>query len=291
MKKIKGFKGFNKDLKCRDFQYEIGKHYHQGGVIKCCHNGFHLSENPIDILSYYTPNTSRYCKVNGFGDSSLCDYMDDQIAFSDIEINKEISIDEFAVECVLQTKHMNTINTPKYKINNGDYSSSVVYDMYSIAETFGFNSIAVSNNMLSVSVAYSNKNTAIANGNWGVSICDNGSHNSVAMSTGLDSIAITNGRNSVALTTDRKSLSKCNGKSSIALATGYSSTAIATKANSIAMATIHGLVSGVIGSWLILVEHNTFDDIIDIKSVKVDGKKIKENTKYYLFNGEIKEYK
>ena len=47
---IKGYKGFDKELKCRGFLYEVDKEYEQGGEIKCCNNGFHFCENPIKRL-------------------------------------------------------------------------------------------------------------------------------------------------------------------------------------------------------------------------------------------------
>lgn len=42
MDKIKGYKGFNKNLQCRGFQYRIGKEYEEKGNIKTCSNGFHF---------------------------------------------------------------------------------------------------------------------------------------------------------------------------------------------------------------------------------------------------------
>ena len=53
---IKGFKGFNKNLKCKGFQYEIGKTYTQNGTIKCCKNGFHFCDNPLAVFKYYRPS-------------------------------------------------------------------------------------------------------------------------------------------------------------------------------------------------------------------------------------------
>lgn len=59
---MKAYKGFNKDLKCRDFQYEIGKEFEEGKAVLCdC--GFHACENPIDVFGYYPPSNSRYCEV------------------------------------------------------------------------------------------------------------------------------------------------------------------------------------------------------------------------------------
>ena len=68
---IKGFKGFDKDLKCRDFQYEVGKEYSTDKAITC-KTGFHYCENPFDVFQYYAPcdntgNLNRFCEVEGSG--------------------------------------------------------------------------------------------------------------------------------------------------------------------------------------------------------------------------------
>ena len=61
---MKMYKGFDKDLKCRDFQYEIGKTY-EDLTAELCKKGFHACEYPLDVFKYYAPgNMSRYCEVD-----------------------------------------------------------------------------------------------------------------------------------------------------------------------------------------------------------------------------------
>lgn len=61
---MKMYKGFDKDLKCRDFQYEISKTYEEP-TADLCRSGFHACEYPLDVLGYYAPiYMSRYCVVD-----------------------------------------------------------------------------------------------------------------------------------------------------------------------------------------------------------------------------------
>ena len=61
---MKAYKGFDENLKCRDFQYEIGKTYEEP-TVELCEKGFHACEYPLDVFEYYAPgNMSRYCEVD-----------------------------------------------------------------------------------------------------------------------------------------------------------------------------------------------------------------------------------
>ena len=66
-KVIKGYKGFNKDMTCRGFQYEEGKEYEEE-TADACHSGFHACEYPLDCFGYYSPDESVYHEVEQSGE-------------------------------------------------------------------------------------------------------------------------------------------------------------------------------------------------------------------------------
>lgn len=58
---MKVYKATDKDMKCRGFQYELGKTAEVEGDIELCENGLHACEMPLDVLGYYAPGDgSRY---------------------------------------------------------------------------------------------------------------------------------------------------------------------------------------------------------------------------------------
>ena len=65
--KIISYKGFDENMQCRDFQYEVGKEYKKEGNIKCCERGFHACESPMEVWDYYDMLTSRFAKVEQSG--------------------------------------------------------------------------------------------------------------------------------------------------------------------------------------------------------------------------------
>ena len=169
---IKGFKGFDKDLKCRDYQYEVGKEFEEKGKIEACSNGFHFCENPLDVLGYYPPSMkkglSRYCIVEGSGNIDK-DGDDTKVACSKLHISAEIGLKglvEAGVKFILDkvnwkdNKESNTgdrsaatntgdqsaaTNTGNYSAatNTGNYSAATNTGDQSAAEVTGKESIAI----------------------------------------------------------------------------------------------------------------------------------------------------
>ena len=156
---IKGYKGFDKELKCRGFLYEVDKEYEQGGEIKCCNNGFHFCENPFDVFSYYPPNDSRYCEVHGSGKYDK-DNDDSKVSVSKIKIGFEIGLKgliDAGIKFILdkvnweESKATNTGNQSaatntgdeSAATNTGNRSAATNTGNRSAASVEGFESIAI----------------------------------------------------------------------------------------------------------------------------------------------------
>lgn len=146
---IKGYKGFDKELKCRGFLYEVDKEYEQGGEIKCCNNGFHFCENPFDVFSYYPPNDSRYCEVHGSGKYDK-DNDDSKVSVSKIKIGFEIGLKgliDAGIKFILdkvnweESKATNTGNQSA-ATNTGDESAATNTGYQSAATNTGNRSAA-----------------------------------------------------------------------------------------------------------------------------------------------------
>ena len=87
---MKAYKGFDKDLKCRGFQYEVGKEYEEENA-SLCKKGFHACENPLDTFRYYAPTDSRYCEVD-VDDNGERNSYDSKVCGKHIRIGAEIGL-------------------------------------------------------------------------------------------------------------------------------------------------------------------------------------------------------
>ena len=88
------YKAFDKDLKCRDFQYEVGKEYTHKGEVEACQSGFHSCENPLDVLNYYDLTESRFCEVEVGGNVDKKSD-DSKVASEKIKIKAELKLGDF----------------------------------------------------------------------------------------------------------------------------------------------------------------------------------------------------
>ncbi|HFF1621731.1 TPA: hypothetical protein ACGBIE_003776 [Yersinia enterocolitica] len=89
------FKGFDQNLQCRGYQFEIGKTYTHEGKVEACGSGFHACEAPFDVFGYYPPTNSRYSVTESFGVIDREDDGDTKIASASITITAELTLPQF----------------------------------------------------------------------------------------------------------------------------------------------------------------------------------------------------
>ena len=281
-KTIRGFKGFDKDLKCRGFQYEIGKDYEQEGEVKCCERGFHFCENPFDVFRYYSPSDSRYCEVEGDGNADEAND-DSKVATSNIHISAEIGLNgliKAGVKFILDKVNFNdskSTNTGEQSVstNTGNRSAATNTGNYSAATNTGYYSAATNTGNRSAATNTGYCSAATNTGNR--SAATNTGEQSVSTNTGDYSAATNTGNRSAATNTGNHSAATVEGKESVAIVTG-----------------IGGKARGALGCWIVLTERGDFDGVTfpikEVKAFKVDGVNIKENTFYRLVDGKPVEF-
>lgn len=113
--KIIAYKGFDKNLKCRDFQYEVGKEYEIDGEIECCRHGFHACENPLEVWDHYEMIGSRFAQVEQSGTIDR-EASSTKVCSSHIKIKAELKLADIIN---LGVEWLKDITSPsKTKINN-----------------------------------------------------------------------------------------------------------------------------------------------------------------------------
>ena len=173
-KEIIAYKGFDKNLKCRDYQYEIGKTFEHDGAVKVCGSGFHACEYPLDVFSYYLPSNSRFAIVKMHGETSK-DSDDTKIASAKITIETEIKLPEIINRAVDWIK--NKVNWGDDKVSNTGYCSAAT-------------------NTGNRSAATNTGNRSAATNTGDCSAATNTGDRSAAKVSGRGSVAIAIGRNS-----------------------------------------------------------------------------------------------
>ena len=266
---MKCYKGFDKDLKCRNFQYEIGKEYEEERA-EICDTGFHACENPLDVFGYYAPAGSRYCEVELDANDQKSD--DSKRVGKKISIKAEIGIAGIIKAGVEYIKDQVNWDDDK-KSNTGDQSAATNTGNRSAATNTGDRSAATNTGNRSAATNTGDWSAATNTGNQ--SAATNTGDQSAATNTGDWSAATNTGNRSAATNTGDCSAATVEGKESVAMAIGYNSKA-----------------KGSLGCFIVLAECKEMGGeyhIVDVKSAKVDGEKIKPDTFYKLINGEFVE--
>ena len=262
---IKSYKGFNKDMTCRGFQYEEGKEYEESNAL-VCENGFHACEYPLDCLSYYSPSESVYHEVEQSGKLSK-ESGDTKVASTKIKICAKLSIAGLVEAAIEYTKER-----VKQEEDSDGYkgASSATGDYGASSATGG----------KGASSATGDKGASSATGDYGASSAT--------------------GYKGASSATGDYGASSATGNCGASSATGYKGASSAENPNSVAVAWGYkGKAKGVKGSFLVLAdwkcngnESSSYwkEDMWELKDaviVRVDGETIKEDTWYTMVDGKV----
>ena len=230
---MKGYKGFDENLKCNGYQFEVGKEYVHKGTPQLCKEGFHFCEDPSDVWGYYPP-TGRFAEVEA-GEVSDEKSGDSKRVAKHLRIVAELSLTAYIQATV------------KFILDKVDWKN---------AKEFNIGDRSAATNTGDQSAA------------------TNTGYQSAATNTGYQSAATNTGDRSAATNTGDRSAATNTGEEGCAISLG-----------------IEGKASGAKGCWLTLAEwkedKNGAWHRIDVKTVKVDGKKIKADTFYVLQKGKF----
>ena len=179
-KTVLGFKGTDSDLKCRDFQYEVGKTYTHKGDVSLCNKGFHFCENALDVFGYYPPADSRYFAVKGEGTT-------DETSDDSKRVSKKLTLTaEIKLPALIDAGVKFILSKVDFEnakeSNTGDYSAATNTGYQSAATNTGGRSAATNTGDYSAATNTGYQSAATNTGDY-----------SAATNTGVEGVAISVG--------------------------------------------------------------------------------------------------
>ena len=297
-KVVKSYKGFNKDMTCRGFQYEEGKEYETSKAI-VCNEGFHACEYPLDCLGYYSPNTSVYHEVEQTGEfSSDSDSEDSKIASTKIKIGAKLSIAGL-VQAAIDFTKSKTFTTQDATGDKGassatgDYGASSATGDYGASSATGDKGASSATGYKGASSATGYKGASSATGDYGASSATGNCGASSA--TGNCGASSATGDYGASSATGNYGASSATGNCGASSATGYKGASSADNPTAVAVAWgYESKAKGCIGAHIVCAEwkYDEFNNdwvFVGAKMSIVDGVKIKSDTYYTLQNGKFVE--
>ena len=277
MAAIKSYKGFDKNLKCRDFQYEIGKEYEMDEEIKVCSRGFHACESPFEVFDHYSMIGSRFCEVEQDGNISKED-RGTKICSSKIKIKAELKLADMIN---LGVEWLKEITSPeKIKTSIKDNSSG---DDAKIGSSGNYAKIGSSG--YGAQIGSSGDGAQIGSSGNYAQIGSSGNYAQIGSSGNYAQIGSSGYGAQIGSSGDGAQIGSSGDDAKID-STGEGCVIMCAGINSVAKASK--------GSWITLSEWSYSDKKqryipVCVKTEFVDGEKIKADTYYKLAGGVFKE--
>ena len=274
---IKSYKGFDKNLRCRGFQYKIGGIYEMDGKIKVCNRGFHACESPFDVFDHYTMIDSRFCEVEQDGNISKED-RGTKICSSKIKIKAELKLADMIN---LGIEWLKEITLPeKIKTSIKDNSSG--------------NYAKIGSSGDEAQIGSSGNDAQIGSSGYDAKIGSSGNNAKIGSSGDGAQIGSSGNNAKIGSSGDGAKIGSFGDGAKIS-SSGYGAKIDSTGEDCVIMcAGINSVAKASKGSWITLSEWSYSDKKqryipVCVKTEFVDGEKIKADTYYKLAGGVFKE--
>ena len=263
---MKGYKAFNKGMKCKDKQYAENTVFEEDSA-EICKSGMHFCKNPLDVFDYY-PLVNDKGEITEFAEVEALDEVktddDKKYCTKKLKIGAKISLAGF-IKASLDITRESISKEAKEK--GGNYATLAGGDDVTLA---GGNDATLAGG----------NDAKLAGGNR-------------ATLAGGDDAKLAGGYYAKLA---GGNYAKLAGGDGATLAGGYGATLaggyyakLAGGEYAIITGDTGSIVKGKKGAVMLLVERNKKNEIINFNAVQVDGEKIKEDTFYKLENGEFVE--
>ena len=277
-KKITAYKGFDKDLKCRGFQYEVGKEYEMDGDIKCCKRGFHACESPLEVFDHYDMLTSRFAKVEQSGEIDKKENTT-KVCSSKIKVKAELKLADMinlGVEWIKEVTSPAKVKKDDKLNDNGCYYAKIGSSGYSAKIGSSGYSAKIGSSGYSAKIGSSGYYAQIGSSGYYAKIGSSGYSAQIGSSGFYAKIGSSGYYAQIGSSGDYAQI-ESTGEDSVVMAAGYNSIAKAKK-----------------GSWITLAEWKRDHEDgkwkpVCVKTEQVDGERIKADTFYKLVDGEFNE--
>ena len=246
---MKAYKGFNRDMTCRGFQFEEGKTYEEKEA-RLCEKGFHACLNPLDCMGYYFLNNSVYHEVELDGVSYEGHVEDTKVAAKKITIGARLDIAGMvkgAIDFVFASVKKDMNGEIR---NDDDYAQMASSGYYAQMASSGYSAKMASSGYYA-QMASSGDSAKMASSGYSAKMASSGDYAKMASSGDYAQMEL-------------------NGEYSVGAAIGAKS-----------------IIKGKVGCWITLAEYDEDCKVVCVKSALIDGKKIKADTWYKLQSGEF----
>jgi hypothetical protein len=280
-KSMRAFKGFNKDLTCRGYQYEEGKEFHTERA-ECCDTGFHACEYPLDCFGYYDPAHSVFHEVELSGEMDKSGD-NTKVCATDIKIGARLSIAGLVKMAIDFT--MSKVNKEAGSDERHGFASAT--GNCGASSATGYKGASSATGYKGASSATGDYGASSATGDYGASSATG--YKGASSATGDYGASSATGNCGASSATGYKGASSVSDPTGVAVAWGHEARAKGCKGAHL-----------ILSDWKYVGARYSDGDYMDpydkesweltgAKMVVVDGEKIKEDTYYRCIEGEIVE--